>query len=118
MGRPLFLNILDAIQRHDNYFIQRRDGMSKLKLSGLQKVTVVFRMLAYGVPADATDKYIEIGESTTIEILNRFCHGVVEVFGAHYLRSPNVDDAARLLHIGERRGFPGMLGSLDCMHWK
>ena len=42
MGRPLFLRILDAIQRHGNYFIQRRDGMGKLGLSGLQKVTTVF----------------------------------------------------------------------------
>ncbi|XP_062088359.1 uncharacterized protein LOC133794934 [Humulus lupulus] len=118
MGCPLFLHILDAIQRHDNYFIQRRDGMGKLGLSGLQKVTDVFRMLAYGVPADATDEYIKIGESTTIESLKRFCRAVVEVFGARYLRSPNADDVARLLHIGERQGFPGMLGSLDCMHWK
>ncbi|XP_062115910.1 uncharacterized protein LOC133830029 [Humulus lupulus] len=75
-------------------------------------------MLAYGVPADATDEYIKIGESTALESLKRFCHVVVEVFGTHYLRSPNDDDVARLLHIGESRGFPGMLGSLDCMHWK
>ncbi|XP_062099075.1 uncharacterized protein LOC133804991 [Humulus lupulus] len=106
MVRPLFLHILDAIQRHDNYFIQRRDGMGKLGLSGLQKVTVVFRMLVYGVPADATDEYIKIGESTTVESLKRFCRAVVEVFGARYLRSPNANDVARLLHIGERRGFP------------
>ncbi|KAM6574457.1 uncharacterized protein LOC115696361 [Cannabis sativa] len=70
------------------------------------------------MPADATDEYIKIGESTTLESLKRFCCAVVEVFGAHYLRSPNAHDVARLLHIGERRGFPGMLGSLDCMHWK
>ncbi|KAM6575620.1 hypothetical protein CsatA_023947 [Cannabis sativa] len=118
MGRPLFLRILDAIQRHDNYFLQRRDRMGKLGLSGLQKVTAVFRMLAYGMPADATDEYIKIGESTTLESLKRFCRAVVEVFGAHYLRSPNAHDVARLLYIGERRGFQGMLGSLDCMHWK
>ena len=75
-------------------------------------------MLAYGLPADATDEYIKIGESTTIESLKRFCRAVVEVFAERYLRSPNANDVARLLHVGEQRGFPGMLGSLDCMHWK
>ena len=25
---------------------------------------------------------------------------------------------SRLLQTGEQRGFPGMLGSIDCMHWK
>ena len=30
----------------------------------------------------------------------------------------NANDVARLLQIGQQRGFPGMLGSLDCMHWK
>ncbi|XP_062081136.1 uncharacterized protein LOC133785938 [Humulus lupulus] len=118
MGRALFLHIYDVVQRHDNYFVQRRDGLGKLGLSGLQKVTAVFRMLAYGVPADATDEYIKIGESTALESLKRFCRAVVEVFGACYLRSPNADNVARLLHIGESQSFLGMLGSLDCMHWK
>ncbi|KAK3230174.1 hypothetical protein Dsin_002055 [Dipteronia sinensis] len=35
-----------------------------------------------------------------------------------YLRSPNTTDVARLLRIGKDRGFPEMLGSIDCMHWK
>ncbi|XP_062075839.1 uncharacterized protein LOC133779962 [Humulus lupulus] len=106
MGHPLFFRIFDAIQRHDNYFVQRKDGLGKLGLSGLQKVIAVFRMLAYGVLADAADEYIKIGESTVLESLKRFCRAVVEVFEARYLRSPNVDDVARLLHIGERWGFP------------
>ena len=75
-------------------------------------------MLAYGLPADATDEYIKIGESTAIESFKRFCRAVVEVFAEQYLRSPNTNDIARLLHIAKQRGFPGMLGSLDCMHWK
>jgi hypothetical protein len=39
-------------------------------------------------------------------------------FSAEYLRSPTQDDIARLLAIGESRGFSGMLGSIGCMHWK
>ncbi|AAF97981.1 F21J9.3 [Arabidopsis thaliana] len=118
MSRSLFLRIYDAIQRHDNYFVQRRDRVGKLGLSGLQKMTAAFRMLAYGVPADSTDEYIKIGESTALESLKRFCRAIVEVFACRYLRSPDANDVARLLHIGESRGFPRMLGSLDCMHWK
>ena len=75
-------------------------------------------MLTYGVATDATDDYVRIGESTAIESLRRFVSAVVEVFGDEYLRSPNEDDTARLLAIGENRGFPGMLGSIDCMHWR
>ncbi|XP_042412865.1 uncharacterized protein LOC122001932 [Zingiber officinale] len=87
---------------------QKRDGVGKLGLSGLQKMTVAFRILTYGVPADATDEYIKIGESTSIESVKRFCRTVVEVFGGQYLRSPNANDVARLLHIGEHHGFPGI----------
>ncbi|KAK2633730.1 hypothetical protein Ddye_028522 [Dipteronia dyeriana] len=71
-------------------------------------------MLAYGCPMDATDGYIKIGESTTIESLKRFYRAIVEEFTGEYLRSPNATDVARLLHIGKDSDFPGMLGSLDC----
>ena len=75
-------------------------------------------MLAYGVAANAMDDYVHIGKSTVLESLKRFFATIVEVFGDEYLRSPNEDYTIRLLAIGERRGFPGMLGSIDCMHWR
>ena len=118
MSRSLFLRIINAVKGHDVYFTQRRDRLGKLGLSPLQKVTAVFRMLAYGLPADATDEYVKIGESTAIESMKRFCRAIVEIFSEQYLRSPTTNDVARLLYIGKKRGFPGMLGSLDCMHWK
>ncbi|XP_047314080.1 putative nuclease HARBI1 [Impatiens glandulifera] len=118
MSRSLFLRIVDTVKDHDGYFQQRSDNIGRLGLSPIQKITSVFRMLAYGVPADATDEYIKIGESTAIESMKRFCRAVVEIFGERYLRRPTTNDISRLLYVGKKRGFPGMLGSLDCMHWK
>lgn len=40
------------------------------------------------------------------------------MFGPQYLRKPTLDDVQRLLYMHEERGFPGMLGSIDCMHWR
>uniref|UniRef100_A0A0D2ZVH9 Uncharacterized protein n=1 Tax=Brassica oleracea var. oleracea TaxID=109376 RepID=A0A0D2ZVH9_BRAOL len=44
--------------------------------------------------------------------------GVIQLFGDEYLRRPTPEDLQRLLDIGEVRGFPGMIGSIDCMHWE
>ncbi|KAK2661939.1 hypothetical protein Ddye_000513 [Dipteronia dyeriana] len=118
MGRSLFLRIFEKVVARDSYFVQRRDDMDRLGLSALQKITAVFRTLAYGCPADATDEYIKIGEPTPIESLKRFYHAIMEEFTGEYLRSPKATDVARLLRIGKDRGFSGMLGSLDCIHWK
>lgn len=76
------------------------------------------RMLAYGVAADFVDDYVRIGESTAIESLERFVKVVVVIFSDVYLRTPNNNDIAKLLTIEKNRGFPRMLGSIDCMHWK
>ncbi|XP_020272452.1 uncharacterized protein LOC109847631 [Asparagus officinalis] len=135
MSRSLFLRIVNAVKDHDYYFQQRSDrlgrmGLSPLQkvtavfrmlaygrrmgLSPLQKVTAVFRMLAYGLPANSTDEYIKIGESTAIKSTIKFYHAMMEIFVEWYLRKPNANDIARLLHIGKKCGFPRMLGSLDC----
>ena len=74
------------------------------------------RMLAYGVAADAVDDYVRISESTSIESLRRFVRAVIKIFKDEYLRAPNSEDIQRLLAEGEAHGFPGMLGSIDCMH--
>ncbi|XP_020266414.1 uncharacterized protein LOC109841902 [Asparagus officinalis] len=94
MHRSLFLRIVEAVREHDNFFVQKMDGVGKLGLSTLQKVTSAFRMLAYGTSADSTDEYVRIGESTAIVCLKRFCRAIVEVYGDEYLRTPNVDDVA------------------------
>jgi hypothetical protein len=118
MSRELFFRLQYALEAHDPYFIQKRNAAGTLGLSSLQKMTAALRILAYGVAADSTDEYVRIGESTAIESLRRFVKAVVNIFSEEYLRSPNSNDIARLLAVNEKRGFPGMLGSIDCMHWK
>ena len=117
MSRELFLRIMNAVEAHDDYFVQKRDAANVLGLSCFQKITAAMRMITYGVPADATDEYIRIGESSAFESLRRFVVAVDEIFGEQYLRYPTEADTTRLLAIGEQKGFPGMLGSIDCMHW-
>jgi hypothetical protein len=108
---------MSEVEKHDDYFVQKRNAAGTLGLSCLQKVVAAFRMIAYGVAANATYDYACIGESTALESLRRFVRAVVQVFGPEYMRLLNEQDTARLLAIGESRGFSGILGSIDCMHW-
>lgn len=80
----------------------------------LHTIPATLQMLTYGVPVNATEEYIQIGES----IIIKFMKAVVEVFGDEYLRSLNNYDTTRLLAIEKERGFLRMLGSIDCMHRK
>ena len=89
MSRDLFVRIMNAVESYDDYFVQKRSAANVLGLSCFQKVTAAFRMLTYGVLADATDEYVRIGESTTIESLRKFVVAVVDIFVDEYLRSPN-----------------------------
>jgi hypothetical protein len=118
MQQHLFKRIKEAVKNADNYFKKKPDACGKEGLSALQKCVAALRILAYGVPADAVDEYVCIGESTARKSLQHFCRAVIEVFGDYYLRAPNAADVAKLLQEGEERGFPGMLGSIDCMHWE
>ncbi|KAH7524947.1 hypothetical protein FEM48_Zijuj06G0173200 [Ziziphus jujuba var. spinosa] len=107
MDVELFKRILQAIKNYDDYFTQKVDAAGRVGLSPLQKMIAAVRMLAYGCPADLLDEYVQIGESTAIESLKRFCDAIIGVFKEQYLRKPNKDDVARLLKEGEDRGFPG-----------
>jgi hypothetical protein len=118
MRKHLFLHIVQTLSDWSPVFQQRRDAFGKLGFSLLLKCTAALRMLAYGTCADMFDENLQIAETTVIESLENFCKGIIECFGPKYLRRPTAEDIQRLLHVGEARGFPGMLGSIDCMHWE
>jgi hypothetical protein len=118
MSKKLFLTILNGVRAHDDYFTARPDATGKLGFTFHQKCSAAIRMLAYGVAGDLIEEYLRMSESTCLESMYKFCRTVIEVFSTVYLREPTVEDTARLLSINDERGFPGMIGSIDCMHWE
>lgn len=96
---------------------KKKGAAKKLGFSPVVKITAALRQLAYGYAADCVDEYLEMSESSALLWLKKFCQAVIEIYEEEYMRSPNANDVERLLKENEKRGFPGMLGSIDCMHW-
>ncbi|XP_066165931.1 uncharacterized protein [Oryza sativa Japonica Group] len=118
MSRELFLRIVASVEAHDDYFRQRPNAVGLLGATALQKVYGAICMLAYDIPADSLDEVVRISESTMIEAFKHFVKAMVDVFADQYLRAPTAEDTTRLMAINTPRGFPGMLGCIDCMHWR
>ncbi|XP_028056447.1 uncharacterized protein LOC114260504 [Camellia sinensis] len=103
----------DHIEGHERFFL---DYFAELPVYPPELFRRRFRMkrslfLRIQAAVEAHDPYF---------LQKRNCAGklVVDIFSNEYLRSPNSNDIAKLLAVGESRGFPGMLESIDCMHWK
>uniref|UniRef100_A0A0D3DB79 DDE Tnp4 domain-containing protein n=1 Tax=Brassica oleracea var. oleracea TaxID=109376 RepID=A0A0D3DB79_BRAOL len=87
MNKSLFIHIVHRLSAEVEYFHQTQDALGRSSLSPLQK---------------------------SRKCLHKFTAGIILLFGDEYLRRPTPEDLARLLHIREQRGFPGMIGSIDC----
>ncbi|XP_024009190.1 uncharacterized protein LOC112084183 [Eutrema salsugineum] len=96
----------------------KKYALGRPGLSGLQICTSAIRLLAYGTAADSVDEYLRIGATSARNCLENFVEAIINLFGDEYLRRPTPEDLQRLLDYGEYRGFPGMVGSIDCMHWE
>ncbi|XP_047941042.1 uncharacterized protein LOC125188307 [Salvia hispanica] len=118
MRRELFLCIVGALERRHLYFRMREDADGRPG-HAIQKCTAAIRQLAYGGTTDMFDEYLHIGETNARECMEFFCQGIREIFGDTYLRKPTPQNCQDLMAMhGSQHGFPGMLGSIDCMHWE
>jgi hypothetical protein len=117
MQQCLFLRIIHEVCTYDSYFVQNCNAAGVLGLSSVQKCTATLRILAYGTGGDAVDEYCKLSDSTAHEAMRRFVLAVRACFEARYLRQPTREDIVRQMDINEKRGFPGMFASIDCMHW-
>ncbi|XP_009335621.2 uncharacterized protein LOC103928313 [Pyrus x bretschneideri] len=73
--------------------------------------------MAYDSLTDSMDETHGMSEFTYLDTLAELCDIIVQLYKEEYLREPNQKDLDRLIRKAEDRGFSGMIGSLDCMHW-
>jgi Plant transposon protein len=107
----LFDEILCRVQVHDEWFEQKKNNAGRMGISSI-------RMLTSGVGANEFDDKYRMGASTILERMKRFCEAVNEIYGKASLRVPNELGLNRLLDEGNEAGYPGCIGSIDCMHWE
>ncbi|GJS27601.1 ALP1-like protein [Tanacetum coccineum] len=129
MSRKLFLDIVSGIENyiethhplspHFDFFRVRPDATGVPGFSVIMKCTCAIRQLAYGVTPDSLDEYLQMGSHTARDCLDFFTMCVIELFMPKYLRKPDFNDIQKLYTAHNNiHGFPGMLGSIDCMHWE
>jgi hypothetical protein len=113
----LFCRVADAVTEYDDYFKEKENAAGKMGCHPYQKIAACFKLLATACTPDSLDREFRMSGSVIMESFKHFIQGVVDLFEQRYLRSPNETDIQAFLQVAEDRGFPGMLGSLDCMHW-
>ncbi|GJR41086.1 transcription elongation factor SPT6 [Tanacetum coccineum] len=128
-NRSLFVEIVQGIENHIetrdplpdhfNFLVVRPDATGLMGFSVIMKCTSVIRQLAYDTSPDALDEYLQIWEHCAHDCLDFFTMCIIDLFTVEFLRKPDVNDI-RTLYVAHNsvHGLPGMLGSIDCMHWE
>ena len=119
MPKELFLRIVGDLEMNYSYFQTSYDARGRQSFTSLQRCTSAIRQLAYGDVPDSLDEYLQMSERVSRESLSNFCDGVICLYAKEFLRRPTSTDVQLLYQAhSERHRFPGMLGSIDCTHWK
>ncbi|GKC47676.1 probable serine/threonine-protein kinase PBL7 [Tanacetum coccineum] len=75
--------------------------------------------MAYSSTPDAFDEYLQMSEHTARDALFFFNMCIMELYMPKYLRNPTSEDVVKIQQKHNNvHGFPGMLRSIDCMHWE
>ena len=117
MSTALFQKICRDLAAWDTFFTLKRDATGLAGIAPEIKIAASIRQLASSEAADDEDQYFQLSESTAAVSLEKFCEGIRAVYEEEWLRAPNEADLELILAHSSSRGFPGMLGSIDCMHW-
>ena len=66
----------------------------------------------------AQEEYYRMAPSTAREAMLRWSGRIQSCFEQEYLRQPTHNDIVTQMTVNQDREWPGMFGSIDCMHWK
>nr|XP_043625445.1 uncharacterized protein LOC122596865 [Erigeron canadensis] len=108
---------LNVIFDEEDNQSQTVSSFSAPKLTRRKCISAI-RQLAYSYKADALDEYLQIAQDTGYQCLDAFYKCVIHLYQHEYLRRPTEVDIEWLTAKHEQvHGFPGIVGSKDCMHW-
>ncbi|KAE9018679.1 hypothetical protein PR003_g17675 [Phytophthora rubi] len=116
MHCQIFSRIMTAVVQYDSFFEQNRDAAGRVGISPLLKGISALRVLAYASSFDPIDEILEMSETTVKNCVQHFCEAVIAVFSPEYLRPPTPSEVRDVLEENAKRGFVGMVGSIDRMH--
>ncbi|GJT56659.1 ALP1-like protein isoform X1 [Tanacetum coccineum] len=126
MSSRLFNKVLNDILSYDvqplpeyfSYFRSRLDATDSNNIGSILKCTSAILQMAYDTSPDAFDEYFQIAERTSRECLDHFTKCIHVLYYDKFLRRPTATDIQKTYELHEEKhGLPGMLGSIDCMHW-
>ncbi|GJZ72956.1 Toll/interleukin-1 receptor domain-containing protein [Tanacetum coccineum] len=127
MSFTLFNKIVNNILSYDvepipeyfTYFRQPYYATGRNSICPILKCTSAIRQLAYDTAPDAFDEYLQIAERNSRECLDNFTKCIHVLYVEKFLRKPTAADIQKTYELHEQKhGLPGMLGSIDCMHWE
>ena len=94
------------------------DASGRKGASNMQKIVAAIRQLAYGTCSDHVHEYTGVAEKTASTALKKFCRWVIKTYGDEFLNSWGEAEIRKEMEVNAKRGFPGMMGSIDCTHWQ
>jgi hypothetical protein len=119
MPRTTYETIRSAeLMQVPDFLEQRPDATGRQGASTDQKMTAAPRMTCYGAAADQLVEVLGMSDPLIMECLPRYCNAFVDSLGGKYVREPTAEKLANVEVRFVELGFPGCVGSVDCVSWE